>query len=279
MKVKMAKEAGYCFGVKRAMQMAWDELEANEGDIYALGPLIHNKQAVSKYEENGLKTIEEISDIPTNENIIIRSHGVSEEIYKEAEKRNLNVIDTTCPFVKKIHKIVKRYYEKGYKIILIGDSKHPEVKGINGWCNDSAIIIKTLEDAHSKVFDENNKYCLVSQTTINLKLYEEISKYLNEVIKDITINNTICSATKVRQEAARELAKEVDVMIVIGGKHSSNTQKLVQICKEYVETYSIETKEELDIEKLRPYNLVGVAAGASTPEWIINEVINAIERI
>lgn len=279
MKVKIAKEAGFCFGVKRAMKMAWDELEGNENKIYALGPLIHNKQAVSRYEEKGLQTIDSVKDVPINNNMIIRSHGVSEQVYNDAKERELNVIDTTCPFVKKIHRVVKREYENGNSIIVIGDSKHPEVIGINGWCNNSAIIIKTIEDLQNIELDKSKNYCVVAQTTINLNLYEKIKEYLSNELENIIFNNTICSATKVRQESAKELAQEVDCMIVIGGTHSSNTQKLVQICRQYVDTFAVETKEELDSNVLKSYNTVGITAGASTPDWIIEDVVNFIESI
>lgn len=278
MKVKIAKEAGFCFGVKRAMKMAWDELELNS-DIYALGPLIHNKQAVQKYEDKGLITVDTIDSIPNNESVIIRSHGVSKDIYDRANFSNLNIIDTTCPFVKKIHNIVKEFYEEGFKIIIIGDKNHPEIIGINGWCENSALIIKSVDDLINLNLDNNNKYCVVAQTTLNLELYNQIVDILSKELDNIQFNNTICSATKTRQQAAKELSVDVDCMIVIGGKHSSNTQKLVNICKEQVPTFSIETKEDLDIDKLRKFNIIGVTAGASTPNWIIEDVICFIESL
>ncbi|MDK2561921.1 4-hydroxy-3-methylbut-2-enyl diphosphate reductase [Romboutsia sedimentorum] len=278
MNVKIAKEAGFCFGVKRAMKMAWNELETN-GDIYALGPIIHNKQAVSKYEEKGLKTVEIIDSIPNFKNMIIRSHGVGEKVYKDANEKQINVVDTTCPYVKKIHRIVKTYHDKGYEIIVIGDSKHPEVIGINGWCGDCAKIIKTLDDLDSIKFDNSKKHVVVAQTTINLELYNEIISKLDKKLDNIRFNNTICSATKVRQLSAKELSQEVDCMVVVGGKHSSNTQKLVNICRETVETFAIETKQDLNIDKLKEYQLIGITAGASTPDWIIEDVVEFIESI
>ena len=167
----------------------------------------------------------------------------------------------------------------GYQIIVIGDKNHPEVIGINGWCENNAIVIKTIDEANELVLNNDKKYCIVSQTTINLDLYENIKSILEKKIKNITFNNTICSATKVRQEAAKKLSKEVECMIVIGGKHSSNTQKLVNICKENVDTFSIETKNDLDINLLKAYNVVGISAGASTPDWIIDEVVEFLENI
>ena len=278
MNVKIAKEAGFCFGVKRAMKMAWDELEENSS-IYALGPLIHNKQAVEKYEERGLVTVDNISDIPNNKSVIIRSHGVSKNVYDEANDNNLNVVDTTCPFVRKIHAIVNEFYENGFKIIIIGDKNHPEIIGINGWCKNSAFIIKSIEDLNQLEFSNDFEYCVVAQTTLNLELYNNIVNELSKRLDKIAFKNTICSATKTRQQAAKELAVDVDCMIVIGGKHSSNTQKLVNICKEHVPTFAIETKEGLDIDKLKEFNTVGVTAGASTPDWIIEDVITFIESL
>ena len=278
MKVKIAKEAGFCFGVKRAMKMAWDELELNS-DIYALGPLIHNKQAVQKYEDKGLITVDTINDIPNNKSVIIRSHGVSRETYDKANFNNLNIIDTTCPFVIKIHNIVKEAYENGFKIIIIGDKNHPEIIGINGWCENSAFIIKSIDDLNDLNLDNNNKYCVVAQTTLNLELYNSIVNVLSNKLDNITFNNTICSATKTRQQAAKELSVDVDCMVVIGGKHSSNTQKLVNICKKQVPTFAIETKEDLYIYKLNKFNVIGITAGASTPDWIIEDVISFIESL
>lgn len=279
MEVKIAKNAGFCFGVKRAMKMAWDELQKSEDGIYALGPLIHNKQAVLKYEENGLKTIDEVSEVPTSNSMIIRSHGVGEIVYESSKEKGLNVIDTTCPFVKKIHEIAKKHYSEGFNIIVIGDSKHPEVIGINGWCNNEAIIIKTLEDLENINLDKDKQYCVVAQTTINVDLYNKILEALSNRLDNVIFNNTICSATKVRQEAAKEISSEVDMMVVVGGKHSSNTQKLVQICKEYVPTLAIETVDELNAEDFRGFTKIGLTAGASTPDWIIEDVVSYIKSL
>ncbi|MCC0700241.1 4-hydroxy-3-methylbut-2-enyl diphosphate reductase [Clostridioides sp. ZZV15-6383] len=279
MNVKIAKNAGFCFGVKRAMKMAWDEVEKNDSGIYALGPLIHNKQAVAKYEEKGLKTVNEIDTIPNHENMIIRSHGVPENIYKEAKDKKIKIVDTTCPFVKKIHTVVSEYHNKGYEIIVIGDMKHPEVIGINGWCENSAIIIKTLEQMENMEFDNSKKYCLVAQTTINPELYISIVDKLSDKLEEIVFNDTICSATKTRQESAKALAREVDCMIVIGGKHSSNTQKLVKVCEDLVPTFAIETKDELDVNMIKEYKNLGITAGASTPNWIIEEVVTFLENL
>ena len=279
MNVKIAKNAGFCFGVKRAMNMAWNELEESENGIYALGPLIHNKQAVSVYEDKGLMTVNDLDEIPQHEHVIIRSHGVGKNIYLEAKNKNITVIDTTCPFVTKIHNLAKDFSDKGYRIIVIGDKNHPEVIGINGWCSEDAIILKTLEEVENLHLSDDSKYCVVVQTTINLDLYEQIVERLSKKSKNIIFKNTICAATKQRQQSAKEISNDVDCMVVVGGKHSSNTQKLVNICSEVVPTFAIETKEELDIDELKKFNIVGITAGASTPDWIINEVTEYIKSI
>ena len=280
MNIKISEKAGFCFGVKRAMGLAWRELcDEHDKQTYALGPLIHNKQAVEKYEERGLITADDIEEIPSDVKMIIRSHGVSKSIYDRAEEKGLDVVDTTCPFVKKIHDIVKENYDNGKKIILIGDKNHPEVIGINGWCKNTAITIKTIEEAEVLELNNDKSYCAVAQTTMNLEVYRKIVEILKTKANDIEFNNTICSSTKARQEAARELASEMDCMIVIGGKHSSNTQKLVGICKEVCPTFAIETRDDLDVEEIKKYENVGITAGASTPDWIIDDIIKFLKSL
>ena len=281
-RVIIADNAGFCFGVKRAMNIAYNEIEKKRDmQVYALGPLIHNRQAVEKYEERGLITVDEIEEIEIKENIemIIRSHGVAKKIYDEARDRGIEIVDTTCPFVKKIHDIVKKSEEDKKAIILLGDKNHPEVIGINGWCKDSAIIFKDMDDVLKYDFDYDKSYVVVSQTTMNEENFEKIIEYLESLNLELDIKNTICSATRVRQQSARELSSKVDVMVVIGGKHSSNTQKLVNICKERGNTVSIETREDLYDVDFSNYETIGVTAGASTPDWIIHEAIEYLEKL
>ncbi|MCT4509212.1 MAG: 4-hydroxy-3-methylbut-2-enyl diphosphate reductase [Tepidibacter sp.] len=279
MKFKVADYAGFCFGVQRAMDMAWDELETiDEYEVYSLGPLIHNKQAVKVYEDKGLNVVDNLDKVNEKSKIIIRSHGVSKDIYRNAVDKNLKVIDATCPFVKKIQDIANKYYNKGYKIIIVGDKYHPEVVGINGWCNNEAKIIKNIEDLN-EIPRNYKRYCVVAQTTINLKMYQEISEKLKNILEDVIVHNTICLATRDRQKSASRLSEEVDCMIVIGGKHSSNTQKLVNICEENVKTYHIETVSDLEEDDIKKYSFVGITAGASTPSWIIEDVIKFIKNI
>lgn len=280
MEVRIADNAGFCFGVKRAMKMAWDELEnKSENNIYSLGPLIHNKQAVDRYKEKGLVEMDNLESIPSESKLIIRSHGVAEKVYTESKAKNMEIVDTTCPFVKKIHDIVKDFSDRGYKIIIVGNPNHPEIIGINGWCNNEAIVINKLEEIDDMTFDPTQIYCVVSQTTANLESFDKIVQKLKTKINNLTVKNTICFATKERQISAIDLAREVDCMVVIGGKHSSNTQKLVNICKDLVPTFSVETKEELEKEKFAGFKVAGVTAGASTPDWIIEEVINYLKEI
>ena len=280
MEVRIAENAGFCFGVKRAMNMAWDELENKNGNkVYSLGPLIHNKQAVDKYKEKGLLEMDSLDKVPNDSKLIIRSHGVAEDVYTQSKSKNMDIVDTTCPFVKKIHEIVKEFSNNGYKIIIVGNATHPEIVGINGWCNNEAFVVNSEEDVDNILFNNDDKYCVVSQTTANLEHFDKIVEKINSKTNNLTVKNTICFATKQRQLSAIDLAKEVDCMVVIGGKHSSNTQKLVNICKDIVTTFSIETKEELQKDMFEGFKVAGVTAGASTPDWIIDEVIEYLKQI
>lgn len=279
MKVLLADYSGFCFGVTKAITTAFDEVKKNK-DVanYSLGPLIHNPQVVKSLEDEGVKIIDNINEIQEG-NIIIRSHGVPEDIYKIANEKRLNVIDTTCPFVRRIQRIVKEHCEKGYQIVIIGNPHHPEVIGINGWCYNRAIIIQDPIDIDQ--IDENQQLCVVVQTTMSLTVYKKLIELLKEKVKEIEIFDTICHATKQRQDAAKKLASEVEAMVIIGGNNSSNTQKLVAICKEVRpnSTYHIEDTDELDEEALKHFKVVGVTAGASTPIWVINEVVKKLKEI
>lgn len=276
MKVEIAKYSGYCFGVKRAMDMAWEELMENsentQKQIYSIGPLIHNNQAMQKYKDKGLLIEEKVENIEKNSIAIVRSHGLSKYFYDKMEEKSIKVVDATCPFVKKIQDIVYKSHISGSKIILIGDRNHPEIIGINGWAEDSSIIINSLDDASSFEVDEHSDYIVVVQTTYKLEKYQQIEKILKNRLKKVEFFNTICYATRERQDAAGKLSKIVDAMIVVGGKNSSNTKKLAEICAENCDTFLIETAEELDLEKIKNFEKIGISAGASTPDFIIKEV-------
>ena len=273
-KVKVAKSAGFCFGVKRAIDMVYEEA-AKGGKVYTLGPVIHNEQVVSDLESKGVKVVDNIESLDTGQDttVIIRSHGVPEEIINRLKEKNIRIVDATCPFVSKIHHIVKEKYNEGYHIVVIGNAKHPEVEGVCGWCGNSADVIGSVEEAGKYSNYKDKKLCVVSQTTFNYKKFQDIVDILVKKSYDIVVMNTICNATEERQTEAGTIARQSDAMLVIGGKHSSNTQKLFEICKRVCpDTYFIQTLDDLDLKKLQSFRSVGITAGASTPNNIIKEV-------
>ncbi|MFT5873922.1 MAG: (E)-4-hydroxy-3-methyl-but-2-enyl pyrophosphate reductase [Clostridium sp.] len=274
-KIILADSAGFCFGVKRAVDTALNMKEKYNNSIYTLGPLIHNNDVVDFLKENSIFPIEldNIARLKENDTIIIRSHGVSEEALNSLEKYNLNIVDATCPYVESIHEKVKKYYNLGYHIIIVGDKNHPEVIGINGWCNDSSTIVKSSVELNNIP----NKVCLVAQTTERQSTWEDVLTKVIKTSKEIVAFNTICSATEVRQKSAEELSIKVDAMVVIGGFNSSNTTKLYEICKANCEnTVHVENLLGIPDEFIKDRNIktVGVTAGASTPDWIIKDVIS-----
>jgi 4-hydroxy-3-methylbut-2-enyl diphosphate reductase len=278
LKIYIADHAGFCFGVKRAVEIAENTLSQLDQDekIYSLGPLVHNPQVVEKFNKKGLKVIDNTEELD-NGKVIIRSHGISGNLQKRLEDKNLELIDGTCPYVKAVHNKVKSYHEKGYKIVIIGDKNHPEVIGINGWCNDEGIVINSEEEANN--MPNYDKICVVSQTTNTQEKFQKLSDIVSKKGKEVKIFNTICNATYQRQSACEELAKKVDVMIVIGGYHSSNTNKLAEISRKYCNNvYHVETPDELPLHEIAKFNTVGITAGASTPDWIIEEVIKTLEN-
>ena len=273
MEIKIAKFSGYCYGVKRAMDLALEKLdETSEKKVYSLGPLIHNDQAMKKFTDKGLIVEEDINKIEKNSTAIVRSHGLPKDFYDKMDIISTNVVDATCPFVKKIQDIVYENYKSGHGIILIGDKDHPEIRGIHGWSDNSSIIINSIEDVERFDFSEDRAYIVAVQTTYKLEKYLQIEKILKNRLKKVEFFNTICYATRERQDAARELSKTVDAMIVIGGKSSSNTKKLAEICSENCITFLIETAKDIDLEKISSFSTIGITAGASTPDFIIDEV-------
>jgi len=276
MKITLAQTAGFCFGVERAVEAVYEEVEKSEGQqIYTYGPIIHNEEVIKDMRSKGiivLKGEEELAQVESGI-VIIRSHGVPKRIYKKLENKGITCVDATCPFVKKIHNIVEEQQKSGRKIIIIGNSTHPEVEGIIGWAGDEAIVISSKEEAMQISLPENEKICIVAQTTFNYNKFEELVEIIREKRYDIIVLNTICSATRARQTEAKRIAEDVDAMIVIGDKHSSNTQKLFEICKNACEnTYYIQTLKDLDKKLLKSVTTVGITAGASTPKNIIEEV-------
>ena len=275
MQVTVAKSAGFCFGVQRAVDTVYEQVEKGIRPIYTYGPIIHNEVVVQDLEERGVQVLEGKEDLGqlTEGTVIIRSHGVGKEIYDLISAKGLNCVDATCPFVKKIHRTVEKESAAGRQIIIIGNDNHPEVEGIKGWCHHPALVIESAEQAEALNLPEGTKVCIVSQTTFNYKKFKDLVEILDKKRYDRIVVNTICNATEERQTEARQIAGKVDAMIVIGGSHSSNTQKLFEICrKECENTYYIQTVHDLDLEGLRSTGLVGITAGASTPKKIIEEV-------
>ena len=273
--ITVAKTAGFCFGVNRAIEF----LENTDKPTATLGPIIHNTQVVESLKAKGVTAIESLNELSEGVTLAIRTHGVGKETYDEIEKCGLEYVDLTCPFVKKIHKIVAENYENGYKIVIIGDKSHPEVIGINGWCENKAIVALDISDLSGKI-EECDKICVVSQTTMDRKTFEKIKNFLKIHCQTIQIFDTICSATNERQIEAEELARGNDIMVVIGGYHSSNSKKLAQVCKKYCkDTYQIECFEDFPQDIDISAKNVGITAGASTPSCIIKEVSFKMEEM
>ena len=278
MEVRLATHAGFCFGVKRAVEQVYEQIETGK-TIYTYGPIIHNEEVVKDLESKGVKVIPDIETLQniTEGTVIIRSHGVTKEIYDILEQKGLECIDATCPFVKRFHNIVRTESAAGKHIVIVGDPKHPEVEGIMSWCSSSMTVLETEKEAQELSLPENTEICIVSQTTFNYNKFQHIVAILQKKGYNDSVVNTICNATEERQTEAKEIASEADVMIVIGGKHSSNTRKLYEICsKECANTYFIQTLDDLHLELPKSVGLVGITAGASTPNKLIEEVQNYV---
>jgi len=273
MEILLAKTAGFCFGVKRAVETVYEQV--GKGNIYTYGPIIHNEEVVKDLEQKGVFVIDKESDISalSEGTVVIRSHGVERRIYDLIKDNSLELVDATCPFVKKIHNIVDKDSGQGNQIIIIGNPNHPEVMGIVGWCNTKPIVLETIEEAENLEIPEDRKISLVSQTTFNHKKFNSIVEIFEKKGYNITVYNTICNATEERQKETASIAQQVDAMIVIGGRNSSNTQKLYDISKkECANTYYIQTLVDLDLAAFESVGRVGITAGASTPNHIIKEV-------
>lgn len=281
MEVKVAKTAGFCFGVQRAVDKVYELIDSCPDRLFTLGPIIHNEEVVNDLEKKGVRVAseEELKTLPEGSTVVIRSHGVGKKVYDQLEECGLSYVDVTCPFVLKIHRIVEKESKAGSHIVIIGDPDHPEVVGICGWCIGSYTVIRTKQDALDFVPPEGKNVCIVSQTTFNYNKFKDLveilreKRYDNTVLNILNILNTICNATEERQREAKSIAGEVDTMLVVGGRHSSNTQKLFEICKKECEnTYYIQTPVDLDSDMFQCSSYVGITAGASTPKKIIEEV-------
>ncbi|MDR1572982.1 MAG: bifunctional 4-hydroxy-3-methylbut-2-enyl diphosphate reductase/30S ribosomal protein S1 [Clostridiales Family XIII bacterium] len=270
--IRLAEHAGYCFGVKRTLEMTERALRDAKGQrVYACGPLIHNESVMRDLARRGLLFIERPSEAARGGALVVRSHGESEAFYDEAGAQGLKIIDATCPFVKRIHRLVREARARGRKIVIIGDASHPEVMGINGWCDGEAVIVKDAEEASLIAGDG---LFAVAQTTTAPEAFDAITARLTRAGRSLEVKNTICDATRKRQEICRKIAAEADAMLVIGGRNSANTQKLFEIAKDACKnSHFIENINDLPLKELRKCNTIGIAAGASTPERMIKEVI------
>ncbi|HEY8421489.1 MAG TPA: bifunctional 4-hydroxy-3-methylbut-2-enyl diphosphate reductase/30S ribosomal protein S1 [Thermoclostridium sp.] len=275
----LAKTAGFCFGVDNAVKLAFRTLSENPGNTCVLGEIIHNRQVLERMEQQGVRVVQDPGQLNDGDHVVIRAQGIGEDIYKELKNRNVIIHDATCPFVKRIHNLVREKHAEGCTIIIVGDRNHPEIIGINGWCGNKAYVVSSTEEVED-LPDFTNCVCVVAQTTMRPEKYNEIYDFIKKKFANTLKFDTICNATEVRQREAREISGTVDIMIVIGGKNSSNTQKLYEICSEKCPlTYKIETVAELPPLDIKNINTIGITAGASTPDWVIKEVIETMEEM
>ena len=272
--VILADKAGFCFGVQRAINTAFKA--AGEGRVFCFGPIIHNPQEVERLRLSGVETIEDFRLLKRGDSIIIRSHGVPPQVLAQAREQGLNIIDLTCPFVAKAQKHAESLNKEGYQVVVVGEKKHPEVQSIVGHAGDKAVIIETPDEIGQTAFE--GRIGVVAQTTQSYGNFAEIVLRLLRVSKELKVFNTICSSTKERQEAARVLASQVDVMIVVGGRNSANTSRLVSLCRETGRpAYHVEVVDEIKSEWVAGARKIGVTAGASTPAWVIDAVVKRLK--
>ncbi len=274
MEVILADKAGFCFGVQRAINTAFQA--AGKGRVFCYGPIIHNPQEVARLLAAGVKTIEDFFSLEPGDSLIIRSHGVPPKVLAQALARGLKIIDLTCPFVAKAQQHAETLSNEGYQVVVVGEKKHPEVQSIIGHAGDKAMVIETPDEIGQ--VDLEGRIGVVAQTTQSYGNFSEIVLRLLRLSKELKVFNTICSSTKERQEAARILASQVDVMIVVGGRNSANTSRLVSLCRETGRpAYHVEVVDEIKAEWLKGARKVGVTAGASTPAWVIDAVVNRLK--
>ncbi len=289
MEIRVTASAGFCFGVKRAVETVYEQIQTGK-TIYTYGSIVHNEEVVKELTELGVRVIEDrqelermleqdslADEIPQDVTVIIRAHGVSKDISQRMAQKGWNIVDTTCPFVEHIHRLVEERSRQGEHILVVGGPEHPEVEGTVGWCNGPVDVLESVEEAEKYVPPEGKKLTVVAQTTFNYNKFQHIVEILKEKGYNVSIVNTICNATEERQRETREVAADADAMIVIGGKHSSNTRKLYEICKEVCDnTCFIQTLDDLHLELPRSAGLIGITAGASTPNKLIEEVQNYV---
>ena len=286
MEIIMGKNIGFCFGVKRALEGTLNESKKNNKVVYCLGELVHNKDVINDIKNNGIIIINDIDEIKENNSkLIIRAHGVDKKIYAKAKQRNIDVIDFTCPLVNKIHNIVEKYKNQDYYIFLIGNKNHPEIIGTVSYCGDNYSIIENIEELEVNIDKllktEFKNLLVVVQTTFSTNKFNDMEKKINEKLNDklnIVIKNTICNSTEQRQIETEDLSKKVDLMIIIGGKNSSNTKKLHEIAKRYTNSLLVESDKDVDLKLLDGCNKIGIMAGSSTPQSSIDLLVKKLKN-
>lgn len=272
--IQLAENSGFCFGVKRAIKLALDSTETYPGAV-TLGPIIHNPQMVEKLEQEGINCVNSLEEIQGRP-VIIRSHGISKHEMELLEAQRIQIIDATCPYVAKTHEIAQMVNKEGYVTVILGNKDHPEVIGLRSYLMGETLVVNSVKELPDKAF---RKVSVICQTTQNLESLQELVQKLVSQNIEVRVFNTICNATNIRQESTRKLAMESDVMIIIGGKNSSNTKMLARLSENYTKTYHIETAEAIEKEWFIGHEHIGISAGASTPDWIIIEVYNKIKNI
>ena len=281
MNVILAKSAGFCFGVKRAVDTVYERILEKE-PLYTFGPIIHNEEVVRDLEEKGVVVVNDVDELAGKPQgtVIIRAHGVERGVCEKIQALGFSIVDATCPFVLKIHRLVERYSGEDCHIVIVGNASHPEVKGIKSWSNaEDTRVIGTREEAEKYDASHGKKVCIVSQTTFNYNKFQELVEIIKEKGYDIIVLNTICNATEERQTEARAIAEQVDAMIVIGGRNSSNTQKLLETCRLRCErSVLVETPEDVPPDLAKADDRVALTAGASTPQWLLEQVRARIEE-
>lgn len=276
MKIVLARSAGFCFGVKRATQMAFDATQKH-AQIHSLGPLIHSPQVVEKLEQQGVRVCHQVADIPGGA-VVVRSHGITAPEQQQLADKSLEIIDATCPFVKKAQEYASHLSTAGYLLVLVGEADHPEVQGIYSYAKGEVVVVANAAEA--RLLPNNRKIGIVAQTTQSLENLQQIVSVCLGKAKELRVYNTICDATTVRQDEARKISAEVDLMLVIGGYNSANTSRLATLCKaQQPRTFHIETAAQIDADWFSAVASVGITAGASTPSWIIDAVLERLKEI
>jgi 4-hydroxy-3-methylbut-2-enyl diphosphate reductase len=276
-KVKLAKSAGFCWGVRRTMNIALDAAENADGPVHTFGPLIHNPQVVDLLASKGMKVVNAFDELQDGATLVIRAHGIPPQTRQELKARGVKFRDGTCPLVAKVHAHIKKYLGQGYELVILGHKDHPEVVGHLGYAQGHGTVISSVEDVDA--LPPMEKVCLVSQTTANEQKFHQVAERMKARYRDCVVVNTICDDTHTRQQEVLEVAETVDAMVIVGGKGSSNTQRLVELSKSKgIPAFHVETADELDLEALTEYETVGVTAGASTPNWIIQQVVERLEQ-